>query len=37
VVLGPGDIAQAHTVSEYVEVQQVVKAAAIYREMMLRF
>jgi succinyl-diaminopimelate desuccinylase len=37
VVLGPGDIAQAHTASEYVEVQQVVKAAAIYREMMLRF
>jgi succinyl-diaminopimelate desuccinylase len=37
VVLGPGDIAQAHTAAEYVEVQQVVKAAAIYREMMLRF
>ena len=35
VVLGPGDIAQAHTSTEYVEVQQVVKAAAIYREMML--
>lgn len=35
VVLGPGDVAQAHTSSEYVEVQQVVKAAAIYREIML--
>jgi acetylornithine deacetylase len=37
VVLGPGDIAQAHTATEYVGVQDVVKAAAIYREMMLRF
>ncbi|MBI4573472.1 MAG: M20 family metallopeptidase [candidate division NC10 bacterium] len=35
VVLGPGDIAQAHTSAECVEVQQVMKAAAIYREMML--
>lgn len=35
VVLGPGDIAQAHTSEEYVEIQQVMKAAAIYREMML--
>lgn len=35
VVLGPGDIAQAHTATEYVEIQQVVKAAAIYREMIL--
>ncbi|HSB71272.1 MAG TPA: M20 family metallopeptidase [Candidatus Methylomirabilis sp.] len=34
VVLGPGNIEQAHTSSEYVEVQQVVKAAAIYGEMM---
>jgi acetylornithine deacetylase len=37
VVLGPGDIAQAHTSDEYVEIQQVVKAAAIYREIMLSF
>jgi acetylornithine deacetylase len=37
VVLGPGDIAQAHTGEEYVEIQQVVKAAAIYREIMLGF
>ena len=36
VVLGPGDIAQAHTSAEYVEIQQVVKAAAVYRELMLR-
>jgi succinyl-diaminopimelate desuccinylase len=35
VVLGPGDIAQAHTSEEHVEIQQVVKAAAIYREIML--
>jgi len=35
VVLGPGQIAQAHTSTECVEIQQVVKAAAIYREMML--
>jgi len=35
VVLGPGRIEQAHTGTEYVEIQQVVKAAAIYREMML--
>jgi acetylornithine deacetylase len=35
VVLGPGDIAEAHTSTEFVEIQQVVKAAAIYREMML--
>jgi len=37
VVLGPGDIVQAHTSDEYVEIQQVVKAAAIYREIMLAF
>lgn len=37
VVLGPGDIAQAHTSDEYVEIQLVVKAAAIYREIMLAF
>lgn len=35
VVLGPGHIAQAHTSDEYVEVQQVMQAAAIYREIML--
>lgn len=35
VVLGPGHIAQAHTSTEYVEIQQVMQAAAIYREIML--
>jgi acetylornithine deacetylase len=35
VVLGPGHIEQAHTGTEYVDIRQVVKAAAIYREMML--
>jgi acetylornithine deacetylase len=37
VVLGPGDIEQAHTSTEFVQIQQVVKAAGIYREMMLLF
>ncbi len=35
VVLGPGHVEQAHTDAEYVDIQQVVKAAAIYRELML--
>jgi acetylornithine deacetylase len=35
VVLGPGSIEQAHSSSEYVDIQQVVKAAAIYREIIL--
>jgi acetylornithine deacetylase/succinyl-diaminopimelate desuccinylase-like protein len=35
VVLGPGYIEQAHTSDEYVEIQQVVKGAAIYRELMV--
>ncbi len=35
IVLGPGHIAEAHTSTEYVEIQQVMKAAAIYREIML--
>jgi acetylornithine deacetylase len=37
VVFGPGNIGQAHTSDEYVEIRQVVKAAAIYREIMLTF
>ena len=37
VVFGPGNIGQAHTSEEYVEIRQVVKAAAIYREIMLTF
>jgi acetylornithine deacetylase len=36
VVLGPGDIAQAHTSAEYVDIPQVIRAAEIYREMMLQ-
>lgn len=35
VVLGPGHIAEAHTSTKYVEIQQVMQAAAIYREIML--
>lgn len=35
VVLGPGRIEQAHTGAEYVDISQVVTAAATYREMML--
>jgi acetylornithine deacetylase len=37
VVLGPGSIEQAHGSSEYVDIQQVIKAAAIYREIMVSF
>jgi len=33
VVLGPGDIAQAHTADEYVELRQVEQAAEVYRQM----
>ena len=35
VMLGPGHIEQAQTEPEYVDVPQIVKAAAIYRELML--
>lgn len=34
VVLGPGDIAQAHTTDEWVELAQVEQAVAVYREIM---
>ncbi len=37
IVLGPGSIDQAHTASEFVEMDQVVKAAEIYARMMLAF
>jgi acetylornithine deacetylase len=37
IVLGPGSIDQAHTAVEYVSIPQVVQAAAIYAEIMLRF
>jgi len=36
-VLGPGNIDQAHTANEYVEIDQVVKATEIYARMMLAF
>jgi acetylornithine deacetylase len=32
VVLGPGDIAQAHTKDEWIEVDEVLKAAEVYFE-----
>jgi len=35
IVLGPGSIASAHAVDEHVEVGEVLKAAAIYRRIML--
>lgn len=34
VVLGPGDIAHAHAVDEWVAIDEVVRAAQIYREIM---
>lgn len=37
VVLGPGDIAQAHTSDEWVDVEQVAEAAEIYAEIAMRF
>lgn len=37
IILGPGSIDQAHAAVEYVECQQVVQAAEIYRQFMLRF
>lgn len=37
IVLGPGNIDQAHTANEYVEIDQVVKATEIYARMMLAF
>jgi len=36
VVLGPGDIALAHTADEYVGVQELVHAAKIYALLILR-
>jgi acetylornithine deacetylase len=33
VILGPGNIEQAHTIGEWVEVQQLVDAVSIYRRM----
>lgn len=37
IVLGPGDIAQAHTADEWVELAQVVQAAEIYAQLAVEF
>jgi acetylornithine deacetylase len=37
VLFGPGSIDQAHSVDEFVELDQVTKAAAFYREFILNF
>lgn len=37
IVLGPGDIARAHTANEYVEIEQVVQAAEIYAQLACEF
>lgn len=37
IVLGPGDIAQAHTADEWVEIAQVMQAAEIYAQLALEF
>lgn len=37
IVLGPGDIAQAHTGDEWVEIMQVVQAAEIYAQLAVEF
>jgi succinyl-diaminopimelate desuccinylase len=37
IVLGPGSIDQAHTVDEYVELEQVEKAFVVYRQLMKSF
>jgi acetylornithine deacetylase len=36
VILGPGNIAQAHTVGEWIEVAQLEQAVTIYRQMIER-
>jgi acetylornithine deacetylase len=36
VVLGPGDIAQAHTVGEWIDIDQLHQAVTIYRQMIER-
>ncbi|HXF62822.1 MAG TPA: M20/M25/M40 family metallo-hydrolase [Caldilineaceae bacterium] len=37
VILGPGDIAQAHTVGEWIEIEQLVRAVAVYRRLIAEF
>ena len=36
VVLGPGDIAQAHTVGEWIDVAQLEEAVSVYRRIIER-
>jgi len=37
VLLGPGDIAQAHTIGEWIEIEQLHKAVDVYRQLIERF
>lgn len=37
IIIGPGDIEQAHTAGEYVEIEQVEKAFLAYRHLMSLF
>ena len=37
IILGPGSIAQAHTIDEFVEIEQVEKAFIAYRDLMMGF
>ena len=37
IILGPGDIAQAHTVGEWIEVEQLHRAVDIYAKFIERF
>lgn len=36
VVIGPGSLDQAHTVDEFVEKEQLLRAALLYREIALK-
>ena len=36
-VFGPGEAAQAHTAAEYIELEQVAKAAEVYAEIIRAF
>ena len=37
IVLGPGSIDQAHTADEFVPIDEVVKAASVYQQIIMRF
>ncbi len=37
VVFGPGDIAQAHTVDEYIELEQLEKGSAVFARFLERY